>query len=1104
MFKKILIILSFFGITIVGLGSLVLYWLVAVNPGENLSRGYLQQVLAVESPVYYRDGKNKIGVFFEGAHRQYLPFHRIPSFFTKAIVAAEDSHFYEHWGVDFLGIARAMYANLKAGRVVQGGSTLTQQTAKNLYKRQGRSFRAKFGELLNAWRLEYHYTKEDILEFYANQFYVSGNGLGLGVAARYYFDKPASELTLVESAFIAGSVKRPNYYNPFIQKNDEKKSLARQRAKQRCRYVLDRMLELGMIDAEEFQKSIIEDVPFQQGRMSYSVNTIMDMVKEALAEPEIEEALVAADIDNISTSGVRIVTTIEQDIQQKSHFALRKELSRLSVRLAGYDSKKLQILYGDLAKERRSLNTSSFLFGRIKDIGLQDEPFLTISLVGTSHDREELAEGVVDVKGLNGLLSSLVRYDRYRWSAIKEGDMAAFMAGFAKGDLLYVSVREYDAVSGRYLLDLERYPEIQGGLVAMQKGVIVAMVGGNENTFFNRVRARRLMGSVAKPLLYTAAIQLGWNSLDILDNSRAAFVYSDQTYFPSPDHHSPYEGVSMNWAGAKSENVASVWLLYHLCDRLTTGQFDELLTQVGLARQEGESYEHYRVRIRDKHGVLINQEKVASLAMSKAIAEIDPDLLFAGNATESDFLHGLHYNFADELVSEEETGKEAELRRQIVKTSYLSFQELAGGIGRLRNSIDAAIMLMERRNDFPEEKQPDIYVDQTGKQYAFGHDLPTGEWRSVNRANFIAQIRGNGGQWAWDSILLDGKVSLATFNLLRDAQAREYQRLSRLPRYSNEVLSQMRDFRVLAGLRYLIELCREMGIKSPMEPVLSFPLGSNVVTVLDVARAYNTLVEGTRVTSGRADAGDGLFLIDRIESHDGKVIYRPPLLKKKVVDPYTSLAVTDILRNVVRYGTGGSAHQDTGLQVAYTDTDSHRLDLNVSLPVLGKTGTANGYRNSSFAGFLPLLVAGKNKATSIDGYVVSSYIGYDDNRPMVRNTTRISGSAGALPVWNRVVNAIINREEYAADLDLPALVSDSSQWVGRRPQIPLVFPNLGQMTLPEDNLPEIVVDDLSEMSYAKRYNSIKYGKAMTVFAEVDHQGKIHPKRHFKPYWKSDN
>ena len=238
MIKKLLITFFILLLLIGGGTAGWLYWAVVLEPGDLISRENIKKILGKESPVYYSDGVSPLGVFFADAHRQYVSYDEIPINFVNALVAAEDNRFFSHFGFDVIGIMRAAMKNIEARRVVQGGSTLTQQTAKNLFKRKNRSLEEKLKELLFALRLEYHYSKEQIFEFYANQFYVSGNGLGLGVAARYYFDKKVEDLTLVESAYIAGSVKRPNYYNPFIKKSSESAQKAIDRGKVRVEYVL--------------------------------------------------------------------------------------------------------------------------------------------------------------------------------------------------------------------------------------------------------------------------------------------------------------------------------------------------------------------------------------------------------------------------------------------------------------------------------------------------------------------------------------------------------------------------------------------------------------------------------------------------------------------------------------------------------------------------------------------------------------------------------------------------------------------------------------------------------------------------------------------------
>lgn len=175
--------------------------------GPEMEKDRILAVIAQESPVYYRDGRSRLGVFFDQEHRQYLRYDQLPKNWVNAIVAAEDANFFVHPGVDPKHILRASIQNIRAGKVVAGGSTLTQQTAKNLFYRPDRSLRSKWTELLNALRLEQRYSKEEILEFYANQFHVSANGRGLAIGARYFFDKPVEVLTLKECAFLAGLMK---------------------------------------------------------------------------------------------------------------------------------------------------------------------------------------------------------------------------------------------------------------------------------------------------------------------------------------------------------------------------------------------------------------------------------------------------------------------------------------------------------------------------------------------------------------------------------------------------------------------------------------------------------------------------------------------------------------------------------------------------------------------------------------------------------------------------------------------------------------------------------------------------------------------------------
>lgn len=1095
MLKKILLILGGGALLTAALAAALLAWFIVWAPGEAIRQESIEKILAMESPVYYRDGVNKVGVFFEQAHRQYVPYSSIPRDFVNAIVAAEDHDFFSHNGVDYLGVMRAMYSNILAGRVVQGGSTITQQTAKNLFKRKDRSIQAKLKELLYAWRLEYHYPKEKILEFYANQFYVSGNGRGLGVAARYYFDKSAEDLDLLECAFIAGSVKRPNYYNPFIKKDEEAAARARERGKERVRYVLNQMYKMGLIDVVQYQRNVTRSIPFRQGQMYFSLNTIMDMVKMGLAEPEVEEALSLHGIDNISTSGIRIHTTIEKDLQESAFYSLRKELSRLDVRLGGYDQEGMQGVYRNMAFAKGAeLQRGGFLVGKIVEVDGKT-PQVTVAF-----DEQETQLGIIDKKGLVNLAEPLARYQRHAWSEMNSSDLAALIGQLKKDDLVFVSVRDVDSFAGTYALDLEKYPRLQGGILAFKEGAIRAMVGGMDNKFFNRaVMAKRSMGSVIKPLVYLAALQLGWNSLDVLNNERNVFLFHDEPYFPRPDHHSPHKGVSMSWAGVHSENLASVWLLYHLCDQLLPAQFDEMIDHIGLGQQPGESYQEYRRRVRDELGVVVDRDALLHAAFEKAVLAVEPDLLFEGRVDEYEILKNFHYGtrfddllaeteeelFAAEDENDKEAIAEARVRKEIVKRNFLRYWELRQGALSLAASWD----FLNLNDELP------LFYDLKTARYIYAEEEPRPEWErlSVARLHQLMQDidAGKRGEF-WEAVYIEGTVSASALQLLYESLQKEYGRLADLPAYGKEVLFEVRDFKILAGLTYLTSLCRAMGIESQLDPVLSFPLGSNVISLLEAAHAYEAMMTGNVFRRGRHDAGVGLAVIARIEDSDGDLIYEPKQVVEEVADKRISLAVTDILRNVVRFGTGRYAERNVRLRSSDPAKDEQLRALDLTLPVYGKTGTANRFTNAAFAGFIP--GRGEGGALEIEkGYVLTSYVGYDDNTPMVHKTTRLSGAGGALPIWVKLANTIFLERDYAASLDLADLAFAGVS------EVPVQPPALGQITVAVD-------DDRGGLPVAGLASPMLPGArpaSVTTFGEQTKEGEIFLARFFKPFWERE-
>lgn len=1080
-------------------GSATVAWLVVSAPDGGIDEGNIEKILAVESPVYYRDGHDTIGVFFEETHRQYVPYDKIPKAFVNAIVAAEDHDFFEHHGVDVWGMVRAMAANIRAGRIVQGGSTITQQTAKNLFKRQDRSIEAKLKELLYALQLEYRYPKSKILEFYANQFYVSGNGRGLGVAAHYYFDKPVEDLDVLECAFIAGSVKSPNTYNPFTKRDDAAADRARLLAKRRAGYVLEQMYKLGMIDSALYQTSIQRQIPFRQGRMSYSLNTVMDLVRDALETPQVQEALAEHGIDNIATSGIRIVTTVERDLQEHGVSALRSELSRLDVRLRGYNREEVQKEYAALGPERGDSppESGAFLFGRIKSVN-QAAPAVTVSL----GQPESEFEGRIDAAGLMHLAEPLARYERNRWVQAGNADLSSMLKQLRPGDTVFVHVREVDPLSGRRLLDLERYPKLQGGLMVMKDGTIRAMAGGFENHFFNRaVSSKRPMGSVIKPLVYAAALQLGWNSIDTLDNERNVFVFQKQPYFPRPDHESPYGRVSMAWAGVHSENLATVWLLYHLCDQLSPAQFKELVAHLGLGQQPGESSDAYTRRIRDQLGVVVDQDALRRVAFGRAVARIEPDLLFDGRVAEEAFLRKLHYGsgyggYETALVAEQAKAggdhveqRELALRQGLLRNNYLRLAALRGELRRLRQAVEGGMMAGAAAASPESGLRPaQLFLDPASGRLLYDDVAPAGQWRPVGREelrHLIEEKAGRDPDKFWGEVLVGGEVRAVTLDLLGEAISREYTALAGQPAYGTDVLHQVRDFRVLVGLRYLIGLCRQLGIESKLDPVLSFPLGSNVVSLLEVARAYEALAGGSTFLNAQDKVGDAIAIIDRVEDSDGKIIFEPQRQQRRVVAPQTTVAVCDIMRNVVRFGTGSYANDHVLLESPDPDKARQLAELRLRWPVLGKTGTANRYTNAAFAGVVPAVQEGGNCATLHGGYVVTAYVGFDDNTPMVRTSTHITGSTGALPLWTDLAKSIIMKRNYAGKMDVVDFYFATS------PEVPLRYDDLGEIRVPVD-----------AAAGGKEVAGTPQEPADIVTFGSKTPDGIAPERLFLPYWRA--
>lgn len=999
-------------------------------PGDRMSRESIERILFLESPVTYADGRAEIGVFFQKEHRRYVRYAEIPGAFIDALVASEDKHFFDHCGIDAKALVRALWADIRARRIVQGGSTITMQTAENLLERRIRTWALKPMEILYTLRLEAHYSKEEILEFYVNQFHVTGNGRGIGVAAQYFFNKDVGDLDTIECAFIAGALKGPYRYDPAARKSPEERDLAIKRAVERKDYVITRMFALGLVDAEEYEALRQSGVPFNYGRFRYPGNIVMDSVWETLEQDRFREILGAHGIENIATSGFRFVTTIDETIQRGTLAALRRNLSDLETRLSGYDAEASSARAHDYDLSSSPPEAEGdFRIGRIAAIDAEGpNPSVTVNF-GTW-------TAVADREGIDSIVRPLVRGVRGNWAEVRPADRKAFLDERRPGEEIVVSVRALDRSQDRMLLDLEQAPLVQGGLLVLRHGAVAAMAGGFGNRGFNRaLDARRQPGSVFKPLLYLAALELNWNILDPLINERRPFLFQGEFYFPRPDHQSPHKRVSMAWAGAKSENLASLWLLYHLCDRLNRREFRDLASSVGLGPSPREGHDAFRRRIRDQYGIVVGQGVLERAAFDRCREEAVTDLIFAGRLDDIEITRDLDYGEGwnreiDRLTAslEEEDGPERKgeiefeieaLKRNFkrLEQSNYAYEEWLIGLGG--GEAREGTFIYERFGK--DGGRQAAYFSESMKTPPDGW-TPAGEktledLAGMERAGWI----NFGRAIDRDDVLIEGVLSAKAIQTIGRLKEVELEKIAAWPPYSFDVLCHVREFRVMVGLRYLVSLARELGVETDLQPVLSFPLGSNAVTLLDLARLFETFSSGKIRCRGERGDGPATTLVSRIIDPGGEIIYDADPGEERAFDIALANVISGVLENVVQHGTGRSAGKGVRLDLEETGSWRNPGTVRLHVPVYGKTGTANMYRNATFVGLLPVPAEGGGDLTLDGAYTIASYVGFDDGRPMANDVLEISGATGAMPAWLDVAETIVRSDGYSRALDADAL-----------------------------------------------------------------------------------
>lgn len=485
---------------------------------------------------------------FAKERRIVVPFKRIPKQLVQAFVAAEDSNFFQHTGIDLVSILRAAYKNIKAGGIVQGGSTITQQVAKSLLLSPEKKFERKFKEAILSWRMEKALTKEDILYLYLNQIYLGHRAYGVQAAAENYFDKNIDELSLAECAMLAGLPQAPSRYSPYNHY---------ERAKERQKYVLKRMVEDGYISQEDAVSAYAEELTIQPRLNAHIAQAyyFTEQVRRYLEENYSQEVL--------ETEGLTVHTSMNLGMQRAAQKAVRDNLRNHDKR-QGFRG-PIEVLSEDEAAQFLEQQAEKLL-----EQPLAVGQVIEAILVGGDQEnlRFRIGEQAATLDpATTEWAGSLVAVAN---DSEPTRDPHSRRHRLPLGSVLETRIEKIRD-DGTLLLALEQKPEAQGAIVALepQTGLVKAMVGGYDffESQFNRViQARRLPGSAIKPLIYAAALDKGYTPATVildtpliykevseagLETSWKPKNYSKKFYGPTP----------LRTALAKSHNVITIKIL---------------------------------------------------------------------------------------------------------------------------------------------------------------------------------------------------------------------------------------------------------------------------------------------------------------------------------------------------------------------------------------------------------------------------------------------------------------------------------------------------------------------------------------------------------------
>jgi penicillin-binding protein 1A len=471
----------------------------------------------------------------------FVPIERIPENMVNAIIAVEDSRFWRHKGIDYIAILRALAKDIIHVGLKEGGSTITQQLAKVMFLSPEKTFKRKIREAALAVKIEKNLTKKEILELYLNKVYFGHGAYGVEMASKVYFGKTVKNITLSESALIAGLTKAPLTYSPY---NDLT------RAKERQHIVLARMESEGYISKSEMDNAMQQPIYLSSARKGIEANNyFIDYIRKYLEQQY--------GVENVYRGDMRVYTTLDRKAQSSAARAVQAGLKELDKRRGwrGPVDHKKDV---DFEKEIKTKDKSSIVVSNPGDI--------SSGLVLKVSPKE----AIIKTRGLIGKL----RIEDARWASrvidrqkgtvktLKDFSLSDILA---PGDIVKVSIKSVSAKDIN--LSLEQEPNVEAALVALEPdtGFIRAMIGGYDyiRGEYNRaLYAKRQPGSAFKPLIYAAALDRGFTPASIILDEPVTYSGGDRgDWTPGNYDHKYYGPTTLREALTYSRNVVTVKLV---------------------------------------------------------------------------------------------------------------------------------------------------------------------------------------------------------------------------------------------------------------------------------------------------------------------------------------------------------------------------------------------------------------------------------------------------------------------------------------------------------------------------------------------------------------